>query len=184
MASKLVQIPQRGLPAESRLQLPVRRIAEDQPAEPVAPMMRGPRQQRRGAARIDRFVTATGCEMHAGAQIGDDQHRPFALLAKELCVGRGAARRNTPVDAARVVTRLIRSRFIEFHAAAPKVGHVRARLQGPHPQHVQRNRSGGTAQANEASLGNADRRRILGDVIEQGQGPLPRVLRRRPKSAR
>ncbi len=67
--------------------------------------------------------------MHVAAKIGHDKYRPFTFFAKELGVGLGTSRGYAPVDIARIVTRLIRPRFIEFHPATFEMGNISARLQ-------------------------------------------------------
>ncbi len=156
MFGEFVEIPQGRLPAEARFQFPVHRVAEDEPAETIAAVMRRPGQQCGRTARIDRLEAPAGCEMHVGSQVDHDQHGALALLPEKLGVRGRAARGHAPVDGARVVTGLIGPRFIELHAAATKVRNIRAGLQGPDPEHVERYRTGGTAQANEAGLRHAD----------------------------
>ena len=55
------------------------------------------------AARVHRFETTAGREMHIGTQINGDKYRPLAFFAKQLGVSRGAARRHAPIDELDVV---------------------------------------------------------------------------------
>ena len=86
---QFMNVTQRRLTPKSRLELAVHRVAEDQTAEPIAAMMRRPRQQRRSSTGVDRFETPARCEMHAGPQINDDKHGTLALFPKLLAALEG-----------------------------------------------------------------------------------------------
>ena len=133
---KFVHEAQRGAAPESRLQLTMRRIAKNQSTQPVTPMVSGPCDQRGGPAGIDRFETPPGRDVHVRAQIHGDEHGTFALLAEQLRVCGRAARRDAPVNAARVIAGLVGPRLIELHAAAAETGHVGTGLQRVNAQDV------------------------------------------------
>ena len=105
--------------------------------------------------------------MHVGAQIDHDQYRPFALFAKQLGVRRRAARRDAPVDAARIVAGLVGPGFVELHAAAAKMRHVGTGLQRVDAQHIERDRPRRSVETNQPGLADADRRRVSRNVVEQ-----------------
>ena len=166
MLDEFMHEAQRCTTAKPRLEFAMSRVAEYQPAQPITTMMCRPRNQRCCPARIDRLETALRCEMHSGAQVQCNQHRALAFLAKQLCVRGRTARGNAPVDAARVIARLVGPRFVEFHAAPAEPRNVSTGLQRVHAQHVKRDRARRATEPDQASLADADRGRAFMDVFE------------------
>ena len=163
---EFVQEAQRSLPSQAWLQLAVAGVAENQAAEAIATMMRSPGQQGRCPARVDRLVTAARREMHVRSQVHHDEYGPFPLFAEQLGVGRRTTRRHPPIDRSRIVTRLVRTRLVELHAATAKMRDIRSGLQRANTQHVERDGACGPAESDEPGLADADRRRVLWNVVE------------------
>ena len=98
--------------------------------------------------------------MHGTSQIDYDQYRPFPFLAKEFRISGTAAGGDAPVDIARIVTGLIRPRFIELHATSAKMRDVGAGLQGIHAQYVERDDASRAREPDHLCLAYADRRGV------------------------
>ena len=154
---QLVDEAQCRLTAEAWFEFAMRGVAENQAAQTVTAVMSRPRQERSSTARVDRLEAAARRKMHVRPQVDAYQNGSFPLLAKQFGIGRGTARRHPPVDAARIIARLIRPRLVELHAAAAKVRNIRTCLQGIDPQHIERNSARRAVEANQAGLADADR---------------------------
>jgi hypothetical protein len=83
------------------------RLVEDQTADAVAAIDRGPAEQGGRPRRNDRLEGDSGPETHRGPLIDQEPDRALALLPKELDVRLAGPRGDPPVHVAGVVAGLI-----------------------------------------------------------------------------
>ena len=107
--------------ARGRAALQMAGLVEDQSADPVAAIDRGPAKQSRRPCRDDRFEGDAGSETHRRPLVDQEPHRALAFFSEQLHMGAAGPCGHTPVHVPRVVAGLIDTGFIELHPTSAKV---------------------------------------------------------------